>query len=151
MAALTRPAGCEPLADPWAPGTEAWTWWRLPIWTLIIAGGWLEVLNRYRVGMVVVGLEKPEAPLYPQWRAAVDGQELQVAPVWAGYRILLDENVVLEVLHPPAPPSRFTSPDQNNNGLVLRLVYHQVSFLLTADIEGRGGDIPAAYPPTAGS
>lgn len=97
--------------------------------------GLLEVLNRYRVGMVVVGLEKPEAPLYPQWRAAVDGQELQVAPVWAGYRILLDENVVLEVLHPPAPPSRFTSPDQNNNGLVLRLVYHQVSFLLTADIE----------------
>lgn len=97
--------------------------------------GLLEVLSRYRVEMALVGLEETEAPLYPQWRAALEGQQLGATPVWAGYRILLDENVVLEVLHPPAPPSRLSFSDANNNGLVLRLDYREVSFLLTADIE----------------
>jgi len=97
--------------------------------------GLLEVLNRYQVGMVLVGLEQPGASLYPQWRAALAGQQLMATPVRAGYRILLDDDVILEVLHPPASPFLESFSEQNNNGLVLRLVYHEVSFLLTADIE----------------
>ena len=41
----------------------------------------------------------------------------------------------MEVLGPPSNPMRGTGSDVNNNGVVLRLVYGGVSFLLTGDIE----------------
>jgi competence protein ComEC len=41
----------------------------------------------------------------------------------------------LEVLNPPAQPFQGTGSDRNNNGVVLRLVYGDTSFLLAADIE----------------
>jgi competence protein ComEC len=41
----------------------------------------------------------------------------------------------LEVLHPPPPNGGREFSERNNNGLVLRLVYRDVSVLLTADIE----------------
>ena len=97
--------------------------------------GLLEVLDRYRVAAVLVGVEYPESAFYPQWRATLDRQRLQVMPVSAGYRILLEEDVTLEVLNPPPRPFRGSPSDRNNNGLVLRLVYGDVSFLLAADIE----------------
>ena len=43
--------------------------------------------------------------------------------------------VILEVLNPPARPIGGSVADQNNNGVVLRLVHGKVSFLLAADIE----------------
>jgi len=97
--------------------------------------GLLQVLNRYRVDDVLVGRPDQEAALYPQWRQALDRQGIRPIRLSAGYRIQLDQDVSLEVLHPPgsAAPEKFT--DANNNGLVLRLVYRDVSILLTADIE----------------
>ena len=55
--------------------------------------GLLEVQHRYRVAAVLVGgggVEYPESVFYPQWRATLDRQRLQVMPVSAGYRILLE-------------------------------------------------------------
>ena len=43
--------------------------------------------------------------------------------------------MILEVLNPPPRPFRGSPFDRNNNGLVLRLVYGDVNFLLAADIE----------------
>ena len=42
---------------------------------------------------------------------------------------------MLETLHPSASPLNGSPADRNNNALVFRLVYDEVSFLLTADIE----------------
>jgi competence protein ComEC len=97
--------------------------------------GLLEALDRYRVAAVLVGTEDPASPLYPQWRETLERQQLQVFQVSAGYRVALDEGVVLEVLHPS--PSSFPGSvyDRNNDSLVLRLVYGDLSFLLTGDIE----------------
>jgi competence protein ComEC len=47
----------------------------------------------------------------------------------------LEAGVSLEVLNPPAQPWRGTGSDRNNNGVVLRLVYRDTSFLFAADIE----------------
>ena len=49
--------------------------------------GLLEVLDRYQVAAVLVGVEYSESVFYPQWRATLDRQRLQVMPVSAGYRI----------------------------------------------------------------
>ena len=97
--------------------------------------GLLQVLNRYRVDDVLVGRPDEEAALYPQWRNTLERHGILPIQLFAGYRIQLDQDVSLEVLHPPeaAAPGGFTDP--NNNGLVLRLVYREVSILLAADIE----------------
>jgi competence protein ComEC len=49
--------------------------------------------------------------------------------------------VVLEVLHPA--PFRDLASDRNNNSLVFRLVYGEVSLLLTGDIEAEAERYPA--------
>jgi competence protein ComEC len=97
--------------------------------------GLLEVLDRYQVEAVLVGEQDTTADLYPEWQAKVNGRHIRPARVFAGEQIVLDEEVILEVLHPPSLPLRGTPSDRNNNGLVFRLVYGKVSFLLTADIE----------------
>ena len=52
--------------------------------------------------------------------------------------VTLGEGITLEVLNPPLPLMRGTSPDLNNNSTVLRLSYGQVSVLLTGDLEMEG-------------
>ena len=97
--------------------------------------GLLEVLDRYEVAGVLVGVEAPESPLYPQWQATLDRQGLTAIPVSSGYRIILEEDVTLEVLNPPPTSFQGSPSDRNNNGVVFRLVYGEVSFMLAADIE----------------
>jgi competence protein ComEC len=93
------------------------------------------VLNRYRVDDVLVGRPGENAALYPQWRKTLERHRILPIRLFAGYRIQLDQDVSLEVLHPPGAAEPGIFIDANNNGLVLRLVYRDVSILLTADIE----------------
>ena len=97
--------------------------------------GLLEVLDRYRVASVVVGLENPDSSLYAEWQAVLERAAPMKIPVKAGHRIILEPDLSLEVLNPPARPIGGSIADQNNNGVVLRIVYDRVSFLLAADIE----------------
>ena len=97
--------------------------------------GLLNVLDRYHVASVLVGMEDPDSAMYPQWQASIERGALLKIPVPAGYRVVLEPEVVLEILNPPSRPIGGSIADQNNNGLVLRLIYHDVSLLLAADIE----------------
>jgi len=97
--------------------------------------GLLEVLDRYRVAAVLVGVSDPDSALYPLWRASMDRNGLAETPVHAGYRVILEPGVALEVLNPPKKPIGGSAADQNNNGVVLRLLHGDVSFLLAADVE----------------
>ena len=51
--------------------------------------GLLEVLERYRVGSVLVGLEQPNSVLYPQWWATLERRGPTEIAVEAGYEIFL--------------------------------------------------------------
>ena len=73
--------------------------------------------------------------LYSRWRATLDSEEIEVISVEADYRINLEPGVTLEVLNPPRDPIGGSRQEENNNGLVLRLVHGQVSFFFAADIE----------------
>ncbi|MDE2844143.1 MAG: ComEC/Rec2 family competence protein, partial [Chloroflexota bacterium] len=97
--------------------------------------GLLRVLETYRPRSVVVGIPDSGSHLYPQWRRALAEGGHQVLHLSAGQALTLEEGVLLEVLHPPAVPLRGPAWDSNNNSLVLRLAYGEVSFLLTGDIE----------------
>lgn len=97
--------------------------------------GLLEVLDRYRVAAVLVGVSYPDSALYPHWRASIDRTGLVETPVHAGYRVILEPGVVLEVLNPPKKPIGGSAADENNNGVVLRLSHGDVNFLLASDIQ----------------
>jgi DNA uptake protein ComE-like DNA-binding protein len=55
--------------------------------------------------------------------------------VQTSHRIVLEPDLSLEVLNPADTPIGGSVAEQNNNSVVLRLVYGKVSFLLAADIE----------------
>ena len=100
-------------------------------------GGLAQALERYSVGAALERRIEYESVGYEAWARAVDAEEshgAQVIEARAGQVIALDENVSIEVLGPPRELLSGTASDTDNASLVLRLVYGDVSVLLTGDI-----------------
>ena len=97
--------------------------------------GLVEVLRRYRLDIVLSGPDRRETALFSQWEKAIQERGLSPTVAFAGQRIHLEDKLWLEVLHPPLEPLSGTGADSNNNSLVLRLHYKNLSILLTGDIE----------------
>ena len=97
--------------------------------------GLVEVLERYDVDVVLESGGVSQNPLYLEWEKALKGNGNGSVAAFQGQTIALDSATWLEVLNPSPRPIRGTRSDSNNNGIVLRLVYGGVSFLLMADIE----------------
>ncbi len=113
--------------------------------------GLLDTLERYRVEAVLAGSVDQESPFYPRWRAALDRAGPELLQVAAGYSLALDQDLYLQVLHPPAPREGRAFSQRNNNGVVLRLVYRNMSILFTADIEAEAEGYLAAQGRTIAS
>ena len=97
--------------------------------------GLLEVLDRYRVGSVLFGPQDVKGAMYPQWRSMMDREDAVEVLAQTGQQVILEPGVMLQVLNPPEQSAGGPIHDPNNNGVVLKLTYGEVSFLLTADIE----------------
>ena len=100
-------------------------------------GGLVQVLERYDVGAVLERRIEYESATYQAWEKAVREEEAGGATVIearAGQVIALDRDVLVEVLGPPSELLRGAASDADNASLVLRLVYGEVSMLLTGDI-----------------
>ena len=97
--------------------------------------GLFEVLDRFNVGRVLNGVDYAGAAMYPQCAAALDRLGVDTMPVELGYRIEMEPELTLEVLNPQPESLRFPAAEVNNNAVVLRLVYRDVSILLASDIE----------------
>ncbi len=127
---------------------------RLPFWerrfaALIVTHpqtdhltGLLAVAERYRVDLVVEG-DADDSPLHAAWSAILERRRIARVHPSPGQALRLD-SAVMTVLGP--------TPDQeggsNDRSLVLRLVYGEVSFLLTGDIEAAGEEalVHSRYP-----
>ena len=96
--------------------------------------GLLEVLRRYDVGHIVEREAGHTTPDYMSWRQAVENEGAVVTQARAGQSINLGDGATIEVLHPPETLMSGTNSDLNNASIVLRVVYGDVSFLLTGDI-----------------
>ena len=100
-------------------------------------GGLAQVLERYDVGAVLERRIEYESAAYQAWSRAVNAEMAQGARVIdasAGQVIALDADVRIEVLGPPPILLGGTESDADNASLVLRLVYGEISILLTGDI-----------------
>lgn len=88
------------------------------------------VLARYDVGVALMNGQPNQTDSFIQLQEALS--DTQIIDIRAGYSVEFDDGVVLDILHPTTPPEL---GDALNEGvLVMRLIYDEVSFLLTGDI-----------------
>lgn len=95
--------------------------------------GLLPVLEDFKVGSLVV----PDVDFEEGLLTAVEIAEKRKIPVEKcekGDTITLDDRTYIEVLH-PKKGAYINDSNQNNNSLVLKLNYEDVSILFTGDIE----------------
>ncbi len=119
---------------------------RLPFWDRTIdlmvstqpqadhVTGLVEVLQRYEVKQVLESGVPYNSSVYREWVKLVEGKQIKHEIARAGQEIDLGDGIKMEVLNPPLVHFEGTSDDVDNNGVVLRLSWGEVSFLLTADI-----------------
>ena len=94
--------------------------------------GLFAVLERYRVGTLLVPPLHDTTELGRQLRAAAEAQGIPVRTVTAGMLLVLGDEVEADVLAPAAGED--FGDDLNAAGIVLRLRHGSVALLLTADI-----------------
>jgi competence protein ComEC len=100
-------------------------------------GGLTAVAERYDVGAAVVGGSFSDLPAYHAWRDALATRRTPVTVLAAGDAARAG-GLLIEVLSPQAAPVTGSRDDLNNNSVVLRLTYGDVSFLLTGDLAFEG-------------
>jgi competence protein ComEC len=93
--------------------------------------GLVPVLEQYRVAAVLHRQIELDSETYAYWLALVEAEGAVVYEGQAGLRLTLDEGLEMTVLHPGTQ----TWEGANDNSVVTRLTYGDVSLLLTGDIE----------------
>jgi competence protein ComEC len=96
--------------------------------------GLVEVLRRYDVSLVLERELDFDSPSYEAWRKAVSDEGAELVQAQAGQVIAFGGGARLEVVSPGQRLLRGTASDVDNASVVLRLVYDDVSFLLTGDM-----------------
>jgi len=96
--------------------------------------GLVEVVQDYKVQQIIEPAIPYNSAVYQQWHNLVEDKEIRCQTAHADQEIDLGDGIKIEVLHPPTPSLQGTSDDVDNNGVVLRLSWNEVSFLFTADI-----------------
>ncbi len=119
---------------------------RLPFWNRTIdlmvstqpqadhVTGLVEVLQRYKVKQVLEPGVPYNSSIYYEWLKLVEEKQIKHEVARAGQEIDLGKGIKMEILNPPTELFEGTSDDVDNSGVVLRLTWGKVSFLLTADI-----------------
>ncbi|UCG81996.1 MAG: hypothetical protein JSW38_07170 [Dehalococcoidia bacterium] len=96
--------------------------------------GLVEVLRRYEVRQVITNGMGGGSAVYEEWLREVEKRGIEHTVVCVGQRIMLADDIVLEVIHPEAELLEDTVSDINNNSVVSRVVFGDFSLLLTGDI-----------------
>jgi competence protein ComEC len=119
---------------------------RLPFWDRTIdlvvstqpqadhVTGLVEVLQRYGVQRVLESGVSYNSSIYQEWCNLVEDKGIEHSLACVGQEIDLGSGVKMQVLNPPESLWEGTSDDVDNNGVVLRLSWANISFLFTADI-----------------
>lgn len=100
--------------------------------------GLVSVLDRYQVSSVLMSPVETDTEAYRTWRAGLARHGVATRTAVAGEWVDLGQGVRLEVRSPPSGPPIGAADDVNDNSVVLRLVFGDISFLLTGDIEALG-------------
>jgi len=97
--------------------------------------GLVSALEYYDVKYILTsGIEKDTA-VYKKWRDLIKEKNIPLVLAQSGQKIFLDHNIFLEIIWPEQSLIESFSKNANNVSVVGRLVYGNIEFLLTGDIE----------------
>jgi len=126
---------------------------RMPFWDRTIdlvvlthphddhVSGLIPVLERYKVKAFLDGGQEHPTPTYTHSLELVQEKGIPYQLARAGMQIQLGEGLQMRVLHPQSELLSGTDSDVNNNSIVLRLAYGQISFLLPGDVEEKAEEV----------
>jgi competence protein ComEC len=97
--------------------------------------GLIDVLGRYDVRRVLAGPGKQTGAGFAAWLDATHSEGVGIETAHPGMTLDLGDGARLDVLGPDAAMA--ADPELNNTGVVMRVSWGSVSFLLTADIEAK--------------
>ena len=101
-------------------------------------GGLAAVVEAVPVGMVLDPMLPCDSESYERLYEEIEERGITIHRATEGQRLNLGGGVFGEVLNPPDPRLTGTGSDDNNNSVVLRLVYDGMSVLLTGDLDRIG-------------
>jgi competence protein ComEC len=96
--------------------------------------GLLEVLRRYRVKQVMEPGFESDNVAYQEWLRLIDEKNITRTVARSGQQIELGDGIRMEVLNPQEEFVEGSDQDANNNCVVVRLIWKEISFLFTGDI-----------------
>ncbi|MFQ5574522.1 MAG: ComEC/Rec2 family competence protein, partial [Terriglobia bacterium] len=96
--------------------------------------GLARVMQTFPVGLVVEGVDEHDSPDYRQLSAAVRARRIKRRNVASGVRLRLGR-IDVHILNPQATPILGTGSDENNNSVVARIDYENISLLFAGDVE----------------
>ncbi|MBT4349706.1 MBL fold metallo-hydrolase [bacterium] len=115
---------------------ESMPWWDGTIDYLVISHyhadhmmGLMELLNKYKVKNILVTAHQPDDFLFSVWQKSLEKYSLQATIVFAGDSWQLAEDLSMQVISADSQHE-----DYNDNSLVLKLKYKNISVLLTGDL-----------------
>ncbi len=103
--------------------------------------GLIDVLDRYKIGMVFQEPLINTSEAYTVFSQAVEDEETDVGILTRGVKLSFSDGVIIQVLGPDDPfvkrenPQGVTESD-NPPSLILHLTYHTFDLLLTGDSDG---------------
>ena len=96
--------------------------------------GLIEALRRYDVKRMVERRTQFDSPQHQAWRRAVEREGAEVLQAEAGQVIATGDGMFIQVVAPSDRLLQGTQSDVDNASIVLRLVYGDVSMMLTGDM-----------------
>jgi competence protein ComEC len=103
-----------------------------------IAGSF-ELLRKYKLLTVAISPFKIDSSISRELLKTIEKAPVPIETICEGQQMSLGRDILLEVLNPPHDLLNGTEDDANNNSLVMRLSWKDVSFLLTSDL-GKDGE-----------
>jgi competence protein ComEC len=99
------------------------------------------IFDTFTVKQIYDSGQTTTSQLFKQYLLTIKQKKIPFAIARAGDNVDLGDGILLQVLAPSEPLMTGTSSDLNNNSIVTRLVYGNVSFLFTGDVEKEGESV----------
>jgi competence protein ComEC len=100
--------------------------------------GLLKVIEKLPVGAVLDGDSSSNIFPYQEFREIIEQKKIPYRVARKGEVLDLGPDLKLMVLWPDDPPASFDESQVNNLSVVVKLVYHKFTMLLSGDIEEEG-------------
>jgi competence protein ComEC len=97
--------------------------------------GLVSVLEYFEIGHIITSGLKKDTAIYQKWQELIQEKNIPLSLAQSGQKIILANNVTLEIFWPEQSLIKNFSKKANNVSVVSKLAYEEIDFLFSGDIE----------------